>query len=84
MKNKVLIKLLVPEIDEEFDIFLPINKRIGNIILLVIKSIMEIRVGSYNLSSSSSLYNRETGQRYSEQSLVRETDIRNGSNLILM
>ena len=84
MKNKVLVKLIVPEIDEEFDIFIPINKRIGNIIILIIKSILELKQVNYNLNPASSLYNRETGERYSEQSLVRETNIRNGTNLILM
>ena len=29
MKNKVLVKLIVPDIDETYDIFLPINKKIG-------------------------------------------------------
>ena len=31
MNNKVLIKLIVPEIDEEFDIFIPVNEIIWKI-----------------------------------------------------
>ena len=84
MKNKILIKLAVPEIDEEYDIFIPINKRIGNIILLVNKAIIEFSSGEYSLKDSYSLYNKETGQRYDERLLVRETDIRNGANIVLM
>ena len=42
MENKVLVKLLVPEIDEEYDIFLPVNKKIGNIINLLIKAVNEL------------------------------------------
>ena len=33
MKNKVLIELIVPEIDEKYNLYIPINKRIGNIIV---------------------------------------------------
>lgn len=84
MKNKILIKLSVPEIDEEYDIFIPINKRIGNIILLINKAITEFSNGEYILKDIYSLYNKETGARYDERLLVRETDIRNGTNIVLM
>jgi hypothetical protein len=39
MKNKVIVKILVPEIYESYDVYLPINKKIGNIIELLNKSI---------------------------------------------
>lgn len=84
MKNKILIKLVVPEIDEEYDIFIPINKRIGNIILLTNKAITEFSNGEYALKDTYSLYNKETGVRYDERLLVRQTDIRNGTNIVLM
>lgn len=84
MKNKILIKLSVPEIDEEYDIFIPVSKRIGNVILLINKAIIEFSSGEYILKDTYSLYNKETGQRYDERLLVRETDIRNGANVVLM
>ena len=37
MKNKVLVELVVPTIETSFDVYLPINKRIGNIITLLNK-----------------------------------------------
>ena len=39
MENKVLIKLIMPELDEEFDIFIPVNELIWKIKKLIIKSI---------------------------------------------
>ena len=84
MKNKVLVKLIIPEIDETYDVFLPVNKRIGNIVILLTKSVMELGNGIYNLRDNYAFYNRETGQKYNEKSLIRETDIRNGTNLIMM
>ena len=47
MKNKVLIELIVPEIDEKFDLFIPVNKRIGNLIVLLNKSVSELTNGAY-------------------------------------
>ena len=60
MKNKVLVNLLVPEIDLQFDIYLPINKKIGNIICLLNKSINELTDGELVLSNCNKLYNAFT------------------------
>ena len=46
MNNKVLIKLYVPNIDKDYDIWIPINKRIYNVINLLIKVINEFN-GAY-------------------------------------
>ena len=45
MKNKVLVCLSVPEIDQTYDLYLPVNKKIGNIINLLNKSISELTDG---------------------------------------
>ena len=75
MKNKVLVKLIVPDIDETYDIFLPINKKIG-------ETINEHEL--INLPNNKILYNRSTGKNYEPNVLIKNTDIRNGTNLILL
>ena len=84
MKNKVLIELIVPDIYEVYNIYIPINRKIGNLIELLNKSIGELSDNNYIGSNRTSLYNRDTGEKYSFNSLVRETNIRNGSSLILL
>lgn len=84
MKNKILIELIVPEVDEKYDIYIPINKKVGNVIVLLNKAVKELTNGLYDGSTRTSLYNRTTGQKYAINSLVRETNIRNGSSLILI
>lgn len=84
MKNKVLIELIVPDIDEKFNLYIPINKRIGNIIILLNKAVKELTNGLYDGNNKTTLYNRATNERYAVNSLVRETNIRNGTILILM
>ena len=37
MKNKVLVNIKIPEIDQDFDIYLPLNKTIESIIVLLEK-----------------------------------------------
>lgn len=82
--NKVLIQLIVPEIEEKYDIFIPINRRIGTVINLLTSSINELSKGIFSDNKKRVLYNHNTGFEYSINKLIRETDIRNGTVLVLI
>ena len=84
MNNKVLVNLSVPEISSSYDVYLPINKKIGTIIVLLNKAINELSGGEYNFDSNNSLYNVETKARYDADVLLYNTDIRNGAKLLLI
>lgn len=84
MKNKILIHLLVPEIDESYDIFIPINVRIGTVIKLLNKALEELTNGVYQEKSTRKLYSVIDSTAYQVNLLVRETNIRNGVTVILM
>lgn len=83
MENKVLIELIVPELEAKYDIFIPITKRVGNIIALLAKAISELGI-NYSLTPSMGLYNRNTAEKYNPNDLIYQTDIANGTVLILM
>lgn len=84
MKNKVLVKLIVPEIDQEYDVYLPINKKIGNIINLLNEALVELTNGEIAASNKNSLFNSITNEIYNPDKQLIETNIRNGSILILL
>lgn len=84
MKNKVLVKLLVPEIDMHYDVYLPINKKIGNIINLLNEAVVELSNGEFMFSQQNSLINGITNENYMPDKQLIETDIRNGTVLILL
>ena len=84
MENKVLVKLLIPEIDEEYDLFLPINKKIGNIILLLNKAINELSNNLFEGNNYSELYNALSGEIYKPDVLLKNTNIRNNTKLVLI
>ena len=58
-------------------------KRIGNIIQLLIKAINELGT-NFDFDKSILLYNKNTGYQYNPNDLVYDTDIRNGTELILL
>ena len=84
MKNKVLVSIAVPEIDQNFDVYLPINKKVGNVINLLNKVISEMTDGEFVLSNNNSLYNVSTKEKYQSDILLANTNIRNGTKLVLL
>ena len=83
MKNKVLIQLIVPNIDEQYDLFIPINIKIGEALNLIGKSLKELNDGLYIIDNKKSLYDCTTGTSYHINDLIINTNIRNGSKLML-
>ena len=84
IKNKIFVELIVPELEETYDILIPINKRVGSVIKLLNKAIYEINDGEFTVNNKAGLYNRDTGIRYDINNIIRETDIRNGTILVLL
>lgn len=84
MKNKVLIKLYVPYLDEHYDIFIPTNESIKKVLDLIIKSITELSDNTLDLNLKYYLMDPETSQIYLDASIVRETNINNGKKLVLI
>lgn len=84
MENKILIKLLIPEIDKEYDVFIPINRKIGNIIELLNKFYCEELNNTITLNDYTELYDSSTGERLDINLILKNTNIRNNSKLILL
>ncbi len=83
MNFKILVKLIVPEIQEEYELYIPINKTVGYCTKLFMKMITE-RYNVFPEETKANLYNRRTGEYYKSSLLIRNTNIRNGTELILL
>ncbi|MCI8460932.1 MAG: hypothetical protein HFE81_05995 [Bacilli bacterium] len=84
INTSVFVKIVVPEIDKSYDVYLPVNKKVGNIINLLNSSISEMSSGEFPVSNNNKLYNSRTLERYASNVLLYNTTIRNGSVLILI
>lgn len=82
--NKVLVKLYVPMLEEQYDVWIPINKRISNVIHLLVKAVNEFSDGYYQPTKIPNLYDKSTAQIYDVNSSVRQTSLRNGSEIVLL
>ena len=84
INNKALVEVFVPAAGKKYDVFIPTNKRISSVIALLVKAINELSNGSFSPSQMPMLYNKITAQSYDINITIKESDIRNGSELILI
>lgn len=84
MNNKVLVKLTIIELDETFDIFIPVNEIVWKIKKLIIKSVSGLTGYDLDINSDYILLNKITSRIYGSNEVVINTDIRNGTELLLM
>ncbi len=84
MNDIVLVELVIPVLEESYDVFVPVNKKIGDIINLISKLSVGLSGGYFVVSDTNCLYSGDTGEAYPIDTLLINTDIRNGSKLILM
>ena len=84
MENKVLIKLIVPELDKIFDVYSPVNELIWKIKKLFLKSISDLTNIEIDLEMDYLLLNKDTCEVYTNNNLIIDTNIRNGSELLFL
>lgn len=84
MSNKILVKLIVPYLDGEYELFIPINKRISTIIKLLEKALNEMSNGYYMPKEDTLLIDGGTGNAFDVNITVKDTRLYNGAKIILL
>ena len=82
--NKVLVTVYVPLVEQEYNLFIPVNRKIGLVKKILVNSIVELSDGAYMIDTEIALYNKMTNQEYKDDMFVIESDLRNGTKLILL
>jgi hypothetical protein len=82
--NKVCVDLIVPSIEERYNVFIPVNKKTIEIIFLLNKAISDITDGSFAMSDKLSLINATDGTVYDVDNTFLENNILNGAKIILL
>ncbi len=84
IENKVLVSLDVPVLETKYDVYFPVNRKVHNVIKMLKVSLFGLSKGAFKVDSNYVLYNKENGKVYDMNALVRDTDIRNGSEIIML
>ena len=79
--NKILVSVVIPILEKEYEIFIPKNRRVSNVIKMIIKGVSD---ENYMPKYFPKLYNKETGKIYGYDQIIQDTDIENATKLILI
>lgn len=82
--NRVLIRVYVPLLEKKYDVWVPINKKVYEIIINLIKGINSINKIEYDMKEIPNLYDKESSEVYDINAKIIDTNIRNGSEVILL
>lgn len=74
----------MPMLDESFNCFIPVNEVIWKLKKLIIKSISDLSGLSLDMRADYVMINKDNGRIYKSNEIVINTDIRNGSELVMM
>ena len=82
--EQILNNLGVNDAQIEIDKCVSINKKVGTIKSLIEEALIELTEEAYKIKESTNLYSKETGAIYDVNQTVRDTDLKNGSRIILL
>lgn len=78
MNNKILVTVYIPLLDESYDIFIPVNKKVGTVKKTIVESIKNLAAKNYLLMR------KDDCLVVDENVYVKNSGIQNGSKLILL
>ena len=84
MNDKLLVRVYLPLIEEEYDVYIPINKKIGTIKQIIINTIIEMSDAELSKIKDLTLYDKETGGSFDNNVYVKNSTIQNGTKLLLL
>ena len=76
--------LEIPLIEKKYDLFIPINKKVGTIKSLIEDALIELTDNAYVPKEDYNFYSKETGEVYNVNKTIRDTDLKNGSRILLI
>lgn len=83
MDFRVYIILEVPILDTKYELLVPIDRRIHELINLLKEHIPELSQNFYK-NNKPSIFNKTTGELYDMNQIIKNSNIRTGTRLILI
>lgn len=83
MDFRVYIQLEIPILDKKYEMLIPIDRRIHDIIDILKTNIPELRENYYK-DKNPNLYNKTSGEIYDMNQIVKDSNIKMGTRLVLI
>ena len=83
MDFRVYITLEVPILDTSYELLVPIDRRIHDLIDLLRENIKELKENYYQ-NKIPNIFNKSNGELYDMNLIIKDSNIKTGTRLILM
>ena len=83
MNFRVYIIIETPILDKKYELLVPIDRRIHELINLLRKNIPELSENYYK-ENEPNLYNKSTGELYDMNLILKNSNIKTGTRLVLI
>ena len=82
--NKILVNIVVPSLDRDFDLELPINLEMKYVVEQIQKVLLELSDNSYVISDKIKLYDKSTGYLINLNNIVKYSGLTHGCSVMLV
>lgn len=83
--NKFLITVIIPTAEMEFDVYVPNCRKIGTIKKFILNAISDLTDKLYDRPFESVRFiDRNTAVEYDNNMLLKDTEIKNGTKIIII
>lgn len=83
MNFRVYIVLEAPILNEKYELLFPIDRRVHELISLMKKNIPGLSENYYK-NNEPNLYNKATGEMYDMNLIIKNSNIKDGTRLVLI
>lgn len=83
MNFRVYVVIETPVLDKKYELLVPIDRRIYELIDLLKKNIPDLNENYYK-NNQPSLFNKSTGEIYDMNLIIKNSNIKTGTRLILI
>lgn len=82
--NKVLVEIFLPAANKSFDVYIPLESQMSEVLALVSSLLSDLSDGKYKATGDAVLCDAASGIIYNINLAVAELEIQNGSKLMLI
>jgi hypothetical protein len=83
MDFRVYVVIEMPILDRKYELLVPIDRRIHDLISVLVKAVPELKSNFYERREPV-LISKTTGTMYDLNAVIKNTDIKNGTRLLLL
>lgn len=83
MDFRVYVIVEIPVLEKKYELLLPIDRRMHEIITVLKKAIPELSSDFYE-NKEPVIYNKSNGEMYDLNAIIKNTNIKNGTRLLVI